>query len=82
MSTVVKNTRVETNEDRHGRIRERTVTTWDVVESGTLIGEFRRKRDALAAVADLSLAADRASEDEGLAWAADGEAARHPRERW
>ena len=46
---IVKHTRVESREDRHGRIRERTLTTWDLLDDdGALVYEFARKRDALS----------------------------------
>ena len=50
---IVKNTRVETRENRNGRIQERTVTTWDLVVDGTILAEFTRKSDAVAEFTEL-----------------------------
>ena len=51
---VEKNVRVEYREDVFGRVRERTVTTWDVVQRRycRILSEHCRKRDALAAMAE------------------------------
>ena len=45
---VVKNVRCEAREDRRGVVRERIITTWDLVENGILLSEWDRQRDALA----------------------------------
>ncbi len=49
MVDVIKHERIESKEDRRGRVRERTVTTWDVVEDGRLLSEHPRQKDALEA---------------------------------
>jgi hypothetical protein len=46
---VLKHTREETTETRAGRVRARTVTTWDVVDRGALIAECSTQREAFAA---------------------------------
>jgi hypothetical protein len=53
-ASVIKSTRVETNETAAGALRERTVTTWFVVETGgSMLSEHATKRDAVAARAEL-----------------------------
>ena len=52
MMRIEKNTRVETVETPSGRLRERTVSTWCLVDSFGLISEHETKRDALAAKAE------------------------------
>jgi hypothetical protein len=49
-AVVEKSTRVEAKEDAHGRVREHTVTTWDVVRSGELLSAWDTKREALASL--------------------------------
>lgn len=43
---IAKNTRLEAKETPSGRIREKLVTTYDVVDNGTLLSEWKTKRDA------------------------------------
>lgn len=47
---IVKHKRREAKEDARGRVRERTVTVWCIVERGELRSEWARKRDAVAAI--------------------------------
>lgn len=47
---IVKHKRRESKEDARGRIRERTVTVWCIVERGELRSEWDRKRDAVVAL--------------------------------
>lgn len=49
---IIKHTRIEQRQNRDGRIREATVTTWDVVSEGRLISEHRTKREAKAFIAN------------------------------
>jgi hypothetical protein len=43
---IVRNERVECREDRSGRIRERRVVTYDLVDGSELVDEFRTLRAA------------------------------------
>ncbi len=47
---IVKCKRRESKEDARGRVRERTVTVWCIVECGELRSEWDRKRDAVVAL--------------------------------
>lgn len=50
---IVKHKRREAKEDRRGRVRERTVTMWCIVERGSLVSEWDRKQDAVTALGRL-----------------------------
>lgn len=47
---VTRNERRATREAANGRIYERTVVTWDLVQAGELISEHRTRREALTAL--------------------------------
>jgi hypothetical protein len=47
---IVKHKRRESKEDVRGRVRERTVTEWVIVERGELVSAHDRKRDAALAL--------------------------------